>query len=656
MEKTLGGERLHSGNRMKVQTSTYERSTHNLSKKWKSSMAAGTVVPFMSTIGLPGDTWDIELAVDILTKPTTGPLFGKYDVYLEVFTADFRLYSKKMHNNRKYTANDMENAYFPYSEVEVPPLPRTGNIDNAHVNPSSLYAYLGYRGFGNPYNGVTSTRRINAMPIIIYYDIGGNYYMNLQEEKGYIIDTVPTVLANNAGEIQVSSLPLGSGTTVLPILPAVASLIVGNNALLLIDRIGPGPQPINEIIVRTALGNEINLQDFGTIYADDGGTIAVLYNYERWGTLTLTGWRYATPDDIITKKIQITPFPAWNLDMMRDEILEAPANVPFDIDSYGIYAPYSNLKTKNAGGFYSRMESQQGLMLCCYSSDVLNNWLNKATIDNIALQTRVATAGGGFTIDALILANKMKELDQDLAVGNTSVNDWIEAVWDHQAFYKPEIPIYRGGLVKEIVFQEVISNSASNAGSSQYPIGSLAGKGRMGHKHEGGKLHIKIDEPCYIMGMVRIVPRLDYSQGNGWDMDLVSINEIHMPKLDQIGFQPSVNSRRAHWSVNEDNAGNWVEDSAGYVPAWIDYMTEIDEVYGTFAEESEGFMVLRRRYEPNFTAGTTTSIMDLTTYIDPSKYNHIFAVSALDSQNFWVNINRKATVRRKMSAKIMPRL
>jgi len=62
-------------------------------------------------------------------------------------------------------------------------------------------------------------------------------------------------------------------------------------------------------------------------------------------------------------------------------------------------------------------------------------------------------------------------------------------------------------------------------------------------------------------------------------------------------------------------------------------------------------MTLNRRYEQG-----TSGIDDLTTYVDPSKYNQIFAQTSRDSQNFWVQISNKITARRKMSAKVIPNL
>ena len=63
---------------MKVDLKTYNRSTHNLSSAWRSPMGVGTLVPFMKILGLPGDTFEIDLDTRIMTHPTVGPLFGNF--------------------------------------------------------------------------------------------------------------------------------------------------------------------------------------------------------------------------------------------------------------------------------------------------------------------------------------------------------------------------------------------------------------------------------------------------------------------------------------------------------------------------------------------------------------------------------------------------
>jgi hypothetical protein len=108
------------------------------------------------------------------------------------------------------------------------------------------------------------------------------------------------------------------------------------------------------------------------------------------------------------------------------------------------------------------------------------------------------------------------------------------------------------------------------------------------------------------------------------------------------------------WWDTYDNTGTWTQKSAGKQPAWLNYMTDVNKTYGNFAiANNQMFMTLNRRYEFDTVA---KDIQDLTTYIDPSKYNFIFADTSIDAMNFWVQVGMDIFARRKMSAKIMPSL
>ena len=113
----------------------------------------------------------------------------------------------------------------------------------------------------------------------------------------------------------------------------------------------------------------------------------------------------------------------------------------------------------------------------------------------------------------------------------------------------------------------------------------------------------------------------------------------------------------AWWDTEWDKVNNiWVQKSAGKQPAWMNYMTNINKTYGNFAiESSEMFMTLNRMYE-QIEDVDKSSIKDLTTYIDPSKYNNVFAYTKLDAMNFWCQIKTDIQARRKRSAKIIPNL
>ena len=155
-----------------------------------------------------------------------------------------------------------------------------------------------------------------------------------------------------------------------------------------------------------------------------------------------------------------------------------------------------------------------------------------------------------------------------------------------------------------------------------------------------------------IIGIVSLTPRVDYSQGNDWTINLKTFNDFHKPQLDQIGFQDLITDQIDWVDTTIDDSQIIVFKSAGKQPAWINYMTAVNQCFGNFTiQEKEMWMTLNRRYEEG-----AQGIKDVTTYIDPTKFNQIFAQSNLDAQNFWVQIGKGITARRKMSAKVIPNL
>ena len=349
-----------------------------------------------------------------------------------------------------------------------------------------------------------------------------------------------------------------------------------------------------------------------------------------------------------------------DIDAMRTMLLQNPPTNQFVIeDAIGLY-PYRYLLETGAKGdgtfAHSCEYTQEGLGLKTYQSDLFNNWLSTEWIDGedgISAVTAVSTQGDSFTIDELNLSKKVYEMLNRIALSGGTYDDWLEAVYTHERSRSQENPAYLGGLIKELVFQEVISNSAT----ADEPLGTLAGRGVLSGKHKGGHIIAKVDEPSYLIGIVSITPRIDYSQGNKWDVNLKTMDDLHKPALDQIGFQDLITDQMAWWDTKIDDKEEAVYRSAGKQPAWINYMTNVNQVRGNFADaDNQMFMTLNRRYEHELLNDGTLQIKDLTTYIDPSKFNHIFAQTSIDSQNFWTQISLDITARRKMSAKLIPNL
>ena len=264
--------------------------------------------------------------------------------------------------------------------------------------------------------------------------------------------------------------------------------------------------------------------------------------------------------------------------------------------------------------------------------------------------TAISTTEDFFTLDTLNLAMKVYKMLNRIAISGGTYYDWIEAVYSEDPYRTCETPIYVGGLSKEVVFQEVVNV----ANTSKNPAGQLRGRGILNGKHKGGKIYVKVQgEPCYIMGIMSLTPRIDYSQGNDWDVNLKTMEDLHKPGLDQIGFQDLVTDNMAWWATSNNLIGIPSFNGVGKQPAWLNYMTSYNRCHGDFADSrNEMFMTLNRRYTYN----AKGEIEDLTTYIDPTKYNYMFAETKIDAQNFWVQVAIDCIGRRKISAKIMPNL
>ena len=187
----LGGERLGSGKKNKYITKTFERSSHNLSYIWRSSRSAGTLVPFMSEVGVAGDTFDISLDWDVKTLPTIGPLFGSYKVQLDVFEVPVRLFQGKLHLNKLELGREMDKVHLPQVKLTHSYKPQDIYDYNSQINPSCIFSYLGIRGLGRTKNEAVGpiTREFNAVPYLGYWSIFKNYYANKQEENAYVIHT-----------------------------------------------------------------------------------------------------------------------------------------------------------------------------------------------------------------------------------------------------------------------------------------------------------------------------------------------------------------------------------------------------------------------------------------------------------------------------------
>ena len=193
VQKNIGKNTIGDNQKMSISLHDYQMSTHDLSTIVRNTQSPGTLVPNLCLVGQKGDTFDIDIDANVLTHPTTGPLFGSFKLEHHVYTAPIRLYNSWLHNNRTKIGLNMAQVKLPQITVQLNTLDKVYKTDGeefqwTQVNPSCLLAYLGIRGFANLSSGVNAkTATKNAVPILAYYDIFKNFYANTQEDNFYII-------------------------------------------------------------------------------------------------------------------------------------------------------------------------------------------------------------------------------------------------------------------------------------------------------------------------------------------------------------------------------------------------------------------------------------------------------------------------------------
>lgn len=643
--RTLGKNTLGDNDKMKVAMREYDMSTHDISTVFRSSIGVGMLVPFCKILCQKGDIIDLNLINKTLSQPTLGPLFGSFKLQHFMFFGGFRLYNSWLHNNRTGIGMKMSDIKLPMMLAQTY---GTASKAETNISASALYKYLGWSK--SKRTGTNSTQGVykNGVPLLMYLDIFKNFFANTQEDKFYMLRGGLSQLTIGPNAYKIPAENIGvyptNGTS-------VGSFDESDNWQLYWENVKVlGKKNGSEVITTMA--------DLSTDPTSKTITINNVAN-------VISEIVSVEFDKNITKytKTQLRQYDLKLLDQIRDVILHKKGNETLVL--YGENLDETQNGSAELKNMFDELVASQknklgGMLLKTYDSDIFNNWVKTDWIDGVGGITEITsidiTANDGkLTMDALNLQQKVYNMLNRIAVAGGTYRDWLETVYTAGKYLdRPETPVFIGGMTQYIEFDEVISKSATETAYGSQPLGDIAAIGRGGKPLNNGHIHYQCEEPGYIMGLIAITPMVDYSQGNDFDLNLQTIDDLHKPALDGIGYQDLIQEQMVGETSTYENGAkiNQMKHlTANKTVAWIDYMTNYNRTYGDFAAgEALDFMVLNRQYK----VSENNTIEDLTTYIDPQKHIEIFADTSIDSQNFWVQTVVQATRRGNYSAKQIP--
>lgn len=643
--RTLGKNTLGDNDKMKVAMRDYDMSTHDISTVFRSSVGVGMLVPFCKILCQKGDIIDLNLINKTLSQPTLGPLFGSFKLQHFMFFGGFRLYNSWLHNNRTGIGMKMSDIKLPMMFANT-----TGSATDAKtdISSSALYKYLGWTKSRRTGANATAGVYKNGVPLLLYLDIFKNFFANTQESKFYMIKGGVSKLSIGPN---IYDIPTSKINVSVSISTSVGSFDESDNWRAYWE---------NVKVTGTFNGTE----KITTMAMLSGEPTSKIITIDRVDSVltNITGIEF-NKDILQYTKTKLGQYDLEILDQIRDVILHKKGNEVLILD--GSEMGEAQNGSTNLANFINDIKKSQsnklgGLLLKTYDSDIFNNWVKTDWIDGTGGITEITsidiTANDGkLTMDALNLQQKVYNMLNRIAVSGGTYRDWLETVYTAGKYLdRPETPVFIGGMTQYIEFDEVISKSATDTTYGSQPLGDIAAIGRGGKPMNSGHIHYQCEEPGYIMGLMAITPMIDYSQGNDFDLNLQTMDDLHKPALDGIGYQDLIQEQMVgETSVYENSPriSNIKHLAANKTVAWIDYMTNYNRTFGDFAAGGAlDFMVLNRRYEVN----NLNQIDDLTTYIDPQKYIEIFADTDLTSQNFWVQTVIQATRRGNYSAKQIP--
>lgn len=337
--------------------------------------------------------------------------------------------------------------------------------------------------------------------------------------------------------------------------------------------------------------------------------------------------------------------------------------------------------TSSVNGMKSIFNPQlplSGLLCKTYSPDLNSAWINTSDYDASVTKARVnvqdSVSGSDYvTMNQIRTGNKLLKYLERTLVSGGRFGDWIRAQFGVNTNYKLDIPEFLGSNSTDIIFDDVVQTSgATGSSSTNGNLGTLGGRGHGLMRSRGHKFNVT--ENGYLMVIASLTPRVDYYQGIKPYLLKNMYSDCFAPAMDNLGFQTvpycqlsalpkwtlSLNSSTGAYTQSAmypSSAYDPFTMSAGYQPAWTEYMSSVNELHGDFVNTLNYWTLGRDMSDRGLYEDTLSSIPLLpTSYVFPEYYNDCFADTADTAQNFLVQFRFDLFMKRPISKQVMPTL
>lgn len=657
-----------------AQYNKIKRSNFDWDNKVQTSADFGFIKPIFTTEVLANTGFTFDMRSAISTNPTVTPVLSRAKVQYTAWWIPARLYVPALRDGVKVKAGETDYAFptinFPYdqyqtywSQISIPSHDSPSYTDMRlgrgfpYIPGNSIFTSLGmWSPNFDPYTFVSKGGSAsfgvfpepkNAIPLLGYYDIFRNYFMNSQE------DSAPIRLFSSYAYTTMDP-PSGSSDNVY----------TANNHLspvdIYVDR--DSFDYFFKMVRQTGSQYPEQLQStlpsfYGSF--DISRNLANLYQ-----TLYVNEYDKNYAFDIVS----FAPFRTY---------LPSSPNGNIGADEYAVPIPIRHF----------------GECRTTYLNDYFTAFLSNENVEYERSTARVQLGDDNtITMEQIYSAQRVQNFIRRSVFRNSDFAEYIDVQYGVKPRTDITKPMFLGSISSWLTWNDVISTTQSGEASpdtsidSNINLGSRASlgfgmtvTGRYRPKKERPFVRFETKEPGYFMVLQTIVPEVSYYRGFDPMYSKRSLGSLYYPSFDKDGYQdaqfqylvecpardvpavpPGSGQNTYPNYLTSTNFLNW---NVAYAqqPAWFEYMAKYDRLDGDFADPTIYMNWTFHRGDYRFNGveddeddSTLPDFINYysTSYVQPELFNYIFA-NAQNVDNFQCFFNFDVNVYQPMSHRIL---